>query len=241
LEIFYVYKNFFMENYASKTKKFWLLFALMIGPLLFYLFILKSSAQFTFLPVIQKDIPNITWNEKDSLQLKNHINIVLFLGDDLLHKKTNALNLNEKIYKRFYKFNDFQFVVFLPIGNEQKAVELKKELGFTTDISKWHFVFLSKEQIKNVFDTFKTPFKLNKNSYNKHAFILDKKVYLRGRTDDEDSKNGMLYGYNAESISTIHKKMVDDVKVLLAEYRLALKKNKKKEVFKNPYTKKDEK
>ncbi len=230
-----------MEKHTSKTKKFWLLFALMIGPLLFYLFILKSSTRFTFLPVIQKNIPNIIWNKKDSLQLKNHINIVFFLGDDLLHKKTNALNLNEKIYKRFYKFNDFQFVVFLPKGSEQKAIELKKELSFTTDISKWHFVFLSKEHIKNIFNDLKTPFKLNENSYNKHAFILDKNVYLRGRTDDEDSNNGILYGYNAESISTIHKKMVDDVKVLLAEYRLALKKNKKKEMFKNPYNKKNEK
>jgi hypothetical protein len=37
----------------------------------------------------------------------------------------------------------------------------------------------------------------------------------------------MLYGYNAEDVAPIHQKMVDDVKVVLAEYRLALKKHKR--------------
>ena len=35
---------------------------------------------------------------------------------------------------------------------------------------------------------------------------------------------GFLYGYNAESVAEINNKMEDDVKVILAEYRLALKK-----------------
>ena len=34
-----------------------------------------------------------------------------------------------------------------------------------------------------------------------------------------------LYGYNTSSVAEINKKMTDDVKVILAEYRLALKKN----------------
>jgi len=224
-----------MSNILSKTKKFWLLFALMIGPLLFYLFILKSSAQFRFLPVLNKNIVDINKYNSDSISFKNHINVVLFLGDDLLHKKTNALNLNEKIYKRFYKFNDFQFVVILPKGSEDKAEKLKKELGFNTDISHWKFIFLDKNDIAKIYASFKTPYKMDANSYVREAFIIDKNAYLRGRNDDEDSLNGILYGYNAESISTIHKKMVNDVKVLLAEYRLALKKNKKNEVFKNPF------
>jgi len=224
-----------MSNTLSKTSKFWLLFALMIGPLLFYLFILKSSAQFRFLPVLNKNIEDVATYNTDSISFKNHINVVLFLGDDLLHKKTNALNLNEKIYKRFHKFNDFQFLVILPKGSENKAEELKKELGFNTDISNWKFVFLDKETIQKIFKSLHTNYKMDNHSYVKEAFIIDKNSYLRGRNDDEDTPDKMLYGYNAESIATVHQKMVDDVKILLAEYRLALKKNKKKEVFKNPY------
>ena len=45
----------------------------------------------------------------------------------------------------------------------------------------------------------------------------------RGRDDDEDI--GMLFGFNSQSVAEINNKMVDDVKIILAEYRLALKKN----------------
>jgi len=55
-----------------------------------------------------------------------------------------------------------------------------------------------------------------------YVFIIDKKAQLRGRNDDEDT--GVLYGFNAESVAEINNKMLDDVKVILAEYRLALKK-----------------
>jgi hypothetical protein len=226
-----------MTETLSKTKKNWLLFSLMIGPLLFYLFIIKSSAQFRFLPVLNKNIEDISQYNSDSVAFKNNISVVLFLGQDLLHKKTNALNLNEKIYKRFFKFDNFQFVVILPKGTKNKAEKLKKELSFNTDVSKWKFVYLEPSDIKKIFYSFNTNFIIDKNLYVKEAFIVDKNAFLRGRNNDEDSDNGILYGYNAERVSIIHKKMVDDVKVLLAEYRLALKKNKKKESFKNPYKK----
>ena len=37
--------------------------------------------------------------------------------------------------------------------------------------------------------------------------------------------NGKLFGYNMQSVAELNDKMKDDVKVVLAEYRLALKKN----------------
>lgn len=54
-------------------------------------------------------------------------------------------------------------------------------------------------------------------------FIVDKKLNLRGRDDDED--HGKLYGYDSRDVAELSNKMNDDVKVILAEYRLALKKN----------------
>ena len=47
---------------------------------------------------------------------------------------------------------------------------------------------------------------------------------LRGRDDDEDVQ--LLYGFNAADYAEINNKMSDDIKVVLAEYRLALKKYK---------------
>lgn len=55
------------------------------------------------------------------------------------------------------------------------------------------------------------------------VFIVDKDLALRGRTNDED--DGMKYGFDTTSVAELNNKMEDDVKIILAEYRLALKKN----------------
>jgi hypothetical protein len=57
-----------------------------------------------------------------------------------------------------------------------------------------------------------------------YIFIIDKNRSLRGRDDDEDV--GKLYGFDARDFAEINNKMDDDVKVILAEYRLELKKYK---------------
>ncbi|MCF6351146.1 MAG: hypothetical protein L3J23_09000 [Flavobacteriaceae bacterium] len=217
-------------------KKFWLLFALLIGPLLFYLLILLIDINATFLPVLNKEVIDVSSIEpKQNISFKNHINIVGFLGEDLLHKKTNALNLNQKIYKPYYEFKTFQFVIIVPQETREKVKQLKKELGFTTDIKNWKFVFTTKEKITMLYNSLETSVKIDSNSYSSEVFIIDKMGFQRGRNDDKDTIGGKLYSYNAESVSFIHKKMVDDIKIVLEEYRRALKKNKKKEVFKNPY------
>ena len=82
----------------------------------------------------------------------------------------------------------------------------------------------SSEEIKAFYSSFDTDLPLN-NLYTNKAFIIDKEGKLRGRTDDKDSANGKLYGYNMQSVAELNNKMKDDVKVVLAEYRLALKKN----------------
>ena len=223
-------------NRKEGVKKFWLLVALLIGPLVFYLLILTGKNEFRRLPVLQKNVIDISVIEpSQQVAFKERINIVCFFGKELLQHKTNALNLNEKIYKHFNGFKDFQFVIILPEGTQEDAKELQSDLEFNTDISNWKFVYTSTENIQLIFNSFKTNLSLDQNSYIAQAFIVDKAVSLRGRNKDEDIHDGMLYGYNSETVSEIHQKMIDDVKILLAEYRLALKKNKKKEVFTNPY------
>ena len=204
------------------------LIILFFGPLIFYLFLLTGTNNFAKLPVLTNNVDDISnFSTENNITLQNNITIISFLGDDLLQHKTNALNLNEKIYKHFYGFKDFQFVVVLPVGAEEKSKQLKKELGATTNVDKWYFVFGSKTEVQNMFTSLKTNYKLDNNSYTPYAFIIDREMNLRGRNDDEKTIDGLLYGYNAESVATIHQEMVDDVKVVIAEYRLALKKNKR--------------
>ena len=59
---------------------------------------------------------------------ENNISIIGFWGDDLDFRKLDAFNLNQKIYKRFYKFNDLQFLMVVLNGNQTKVVEIIEEL-----------------------------------------------------------------------------------------------------------------
>ncbi len=126
----------------------------------------------------------------------------------------------------FYKnkpFNGFA-VVSHPNNKIAEVKELQKEVAAFTDMVKWKFVASSRLEIDALYDSFKTDEPLD-NSQSTKAFIIDKEVNLRGRTDDEDFIDGILFGYDMNSVAILKDKMKDDVKVLLAEYRLALKKN----------------
>ena len=112
--------------------------------------------------------------------------------------------------------------------NKESEIEsLKNELreGAGTDLLKWNFLTGSKESIVSHFNSLKIPLILEKNLSSPYVFIIDKEKKLRGRNDDEDT--GILYGFDARSVAEINKKMIDDVKVILAEYRLALKRYNK--------------
>ncbi len=173
-------------------------------------------------PTLTKKIADIS-SIDENVELKDKITILGFLGHDLENQKGIAFNLNQKIYKRFYEFNDFQFVMLVPHGSENKVAELKAELGNLTDIVKWNFAYGNEEQIKIYFDGLKTDLSLDEDLSTPYVFIIDKDINLRGRTNDEDE--GTKFGFNATSVSDLNNKMEDDVKIILAEYRLALKKN----------------
>ena len=204
---------------------------LFFGPLLFYLFLLTGTNNFAKLPILTSQVDDVIGlrdeSGADSISLDGQISILCFLGREPLQHKTNALNLNEKIYKHFYGFKGFQFIVVLPEGSEEDAFQLKKELGATYDVSEWHFLFGSDIEVQSFFDSLQTNITLDGNLYTENAFIIDRDMNLRGRNEDDDMPDGLRYGYNAESISTVHQEMVDDVKVVVAEDRLALKKNKR--------------
>ena len=173
------------------------------------------------------DIKNLKTLSGDPIQLEDKISILGFWGEDLSQKKGDALNLNQKIYKRFYQFNDFQFVMVVEDGHQAQVNFLKQELqeGVGTDLVKWRFVFCSPNEIQELFDSLRTNLNLSPGKSSPYVFIIDKEINLRGRDDDEDV--GTLYGFNSQSVAEINNKMVDDVKVILAEYRRAWKKYNK--------------
>lgn len=191
---------------------------LFVLPLVVYLFFASGVNNFAKLPIVTNTVVDVS--EFSDEQFKDKITILGFLGNDVSLKKGSALNLNQKIYKRFHGFEDFQFLMVQPQGTEKECQQLVDELSRSTqvDTKGWKFVFLDPVQIQLVFDRLNTPLSLDENLGSPYVFIIDKGVALRGRDDNDN------VGYDARSVADIHNNMVDDVKVILAEYRLALKK-----------------
>ena len=202
-------------------KKYFVLTILFVLPLVAYLFFASGINNFAQLPVLKKDVINInTFSEK---KFDGKISILIFLGDNIENKKGDILNLNQKIYKRFYKFNDFQFIA---IGTKEIKMQVENlvaqlQSGTNTEMTKWFFLLQESKYSKNLFESLGTNLKLDEFHGSPYVLIIYKKGFLRGRNDSD----GIKFGYDMRSVAELNNYMVDDVKIILAEYRLALKKN----------------
>ncbi|MDP5044404.1 MAG: hypothetical protein NWQ06_05430, partial [Leeuwenhoekiella sp.] len=191
-------------------------------PIVAYLFFASGIHNFAKLPIIEKDIPEL--NFTNEVKLQDKITVLGFLGTAIERDGGDLFNLNQKIFKSFREFDDFQFVYLVPDTIDDKELKsVLDEISLLTDISNWYFIKTSQENINKTFESLKSPYTLSQDGGSPYIFILDKDRSLRGRDDDEDY--GVLYGYDSSDIAELANKMKDDVKIILAEYRLALKKN----------------
>jgi hypothetical protein len=202
-------------------KKYVVLTILFVLPLVVYLFFASGINHFAQLPVLTNNVVDVSEYSNDTF--KNKITILGFFGNNVQDKHGDALNLNQKIYKRFYQFKDFQFIMLQPKGTNELALDLQNDLktGTDTDLINWKFIFLENDNLNVIFNSLKTDLSLDSNLGTPYVFIIDRDSNLRGRDDND----GIKYGYDSRSVADINNTMLDDVKVILAEYRMALKKN----------------
>lgn len=215
-------------------KKAVVLFVLFALPIVAYLFFASGVNTFAKLPTVTPHINELpSWpslsNEK--VTLKEKITILGFPGDSILHNKGNAFNLNQKIYNKNREFKDFQIVMIAPLGTEGQVKKMMAELGTISDLSKWHFVFADKPAILEYYKSLKLIGKLDESAGTANVFIIDKDRNLRGRKGaNKKGEQEYREGYNTISAADLHNEMSDDVKIILAEYRLALKRNNKRKI-----------
>ena len=101
---------------SKSHKKYIVLFILFIFPIVIYLFFASGKNNFALLPVLTSVVDDVhQWETLTgkSAQFQDRITILGFWGEDLSNKKGDALNLNQKIYKRFYQFKDFHLLWLL--------------------------------------------------------------------------------------------------------------------------------
>lgn len=204
-------------------KKYIVLIVLFVLPLVAYLFFSSGINSFGRLPVLNEDLSELKEFETEQITFDNKITILTFFGKDFDVKKVHAFNMKEKIYDRYHKFDNFQVVSVTELNSEKRIQDFRNEINKTSDASEWFFLELVDKEITRLFESLDSDLKLDDKLSSEYAFIIDKQMKLRGRSDDEDE--GTKYAYDLSNLKEVSDKMNDDVKIILAEYRFALKKN----------------
>lgn len=215
-------------------KNKFVLILLFILPIVVYLIFASAKHNSLFLPVISEnhqEIPS-SWKSLsgEKVILKDKITVLGFTGSNIDLFKSRFFNLNQKIYNKYFGFKDFQMVMVAPLGAEDKIQRQIDELKrITTDMKGWNFVFASPDEISSYFDTFRLISQLEADLNFDSVIILDKNRNLRGRKGkNKKGEDEFKDSYNSVSAAELHNEMSDDVKIILREYRLALKKNTKR-------------
>ena len=208
-------------------KKNIVLFSLFILPIVAYLFFASGVNSFMKLPVITQKVQDFgNWKTLNgtTISLNGKITVVGFGGYDILKNRGNLFNLNQMIFQRYQKFTDLQFVIICPPGTEKDARYIMQQFAAFTGGSNWYFVFAPEPEINKFHASLKLQDQLSPDFGSSKVYIIDKERNLRGRKDEEEYKEG----YDTFHPSELNNKMLDDFKIILYEYRAALRKNKNK-------------
>ena len=195
------------------------------------MFFATGVNNFGKLPVLSQDVVSVS-NFKDlngaPVTLDNKITILGFFGDTPLQTKAYTYNLAHKIYKKNHEYKEFQFLVLLPQSARNGAKILTNKISEIAPTTAWKYAFGTPQAIQEAFTSLNSGYTLDSSLASSFVFIIDKDAHLRGRNDDQDMPDGLVYGYNSADIGDINNRMSDDVKVVLAEYRKETKENSRR-------------
>ncbi|APY08731.1 hypothetical protein BWZ20_10630 [Winogradskyella sp. J14-2] len=210
----------------SSKKRNIVLSILFFLPVAFILVMLLSKDNYNPLDIVKEGVAELPDN-KDNLQLKDHITILSFLGKKPMENSTAAFNLKELVYDRSKGFKTFQVVMLLPYEAKTEAEALLKEIRSYEDLRFWHLVYADDSDIKRVFNSLKSEEALDNDLSSSMVFIIDRDLNQRGRLDDRTEKEieankplYSLYSYDCVEVAELKNKMAaEDMRVLFKEYR----------------------
>ena len=220
-----------METPQNSIKKKIVLGVLFLLPIAIYMFFATGVNNFGKLSVLSQDVVSVL-NFKDlngaPVTLDNKITILGFFGDTPLQTKAYTYNLAHKIYKKNHEYKECQFLIRLPQSARNGAKILTNKISEIAPTTAWKYAFGTPQAIQEAFTSLNSGYSLDSSLASSFVFIIDKDAHLRGRNDDQDMPDGLVYGYNSADIGDINNRMSDDVKVVLAEYRKETKENSRR-------------
>lgn len=230
----------------SGAKKYSILFAILFLPTILYLLFVygKGEQSFAHLPFVtytdgngvlhNRKAPTFGFTNQDG-QVFTHeeMNGKVYVVDFFFTSCPSICPIMTanmvKLQKRFSSFDDFQLLSFTvdpQRDTPEKLKEYAEERTINTD--KWQFLTGEKDSLYAVSYDFLSSAMEDSLApggflHTEYFVLVDKEGNLRSRKDEQGNIIGVYDGTEAQDI----RDLIDDIKVLIAEYNLELKKNKK--------------
>ena len=227
-------------------KKYLILFAILLLPTIVYLFFVKGEHNFAHLPfitytdengeVINREAPEFSFINQDSIRINNgDLEGKIYLVDFFFTSCPSICPIMTanlmKIQDRFSHYDEFM-IVSHTVDPERDTPRVLKEYAEQRkiDTNKWHFLTGEKDSLYAVaYDYLSSAMEDSMAPggflHTEYFILVDKEGKLRSREDDNGNIIGVYDGTDAHQI----RDLIDDIKVLIAEYNLELKKNNKPE------------
>ena len=230
------------------SKKYLLLFALLFLPTIFYLIYVygKGEQNFAHLPFItytdvdgqvhNRNAPQFSFTNQEGNTITNEdVEGKIYLVDFFFTSCPSICPIMTanlmKIQDRFAHYDEFMILSHTVDPTRDSPAKLKEYAeDRNIDAKNWHFLTGEKDSLYSV--AFEYLSSAMEDSlapggflHTEYFVLVDKEGRLRSREDDNGNIIGVYDGTNAQHI----RDLIDDIKVLIAEYNLALKKNNKEE------------
>lgn len=226
------------------AKKYIILFAILFLPTLLYLLFVygKGEQNFAHLPFVtytdssgeevKRQAPEFGFINQDSVpftnkDLEGKIYVVDFFFTTCPSICPIMTANMSKLHKRFEGFDDFELLSFT-VDPKRDTPERLSEYAdkLMIDTEKWNFLTGEQDSLYSV--AYKYLSSAMEDSlaaggflHTEYFVLIDKEGNFRSRDDEHGNIIGVYDGTSAQHI----RDLIDDVKVLIAEYNLELKKN----------------
>lgn len=225
-----------------RLRKYLVLFVILLLPSLLYLLLTTGRHNFAHLPVLtytdelgqqqERKAPQFSFVSQDSTivdnaTVKGKVYVVDFFFTRCPSICPIMTENMRKVYDRFKGYEDFAVISHTvdPANDTPLALTdyvLKKHI----EGDRWYFVTGQKDSLYSA--AFQYLSSAMEDSlapggflHTEYFVLVDKDGRLRSRIDDEGNMIGVYDGTDMQQVNNL----IDDIKVLMAEYRLELKEN----------------
>lgn len=228
------------------AKKYLILFSILFLPTILYMFFVRGEHNFAHLPFItytdangvvqNRKAPKFSFiNQNGSRFSDQDVEGKIYLVDFFFTScpsicpimTANLMTIND----RFAHYDEFM-IVSHTVDPTRDTPEVLKEYAEKRkiDLQRWHFLTGDKDSLyaaayQYLSSAMEDSLAPGGFLHTEYFVLVDKEGNLRSREDDNGNIIGVYDGTNAQHM----RDLTDDIKVLIAEYNLELKKNKNPE------------